>query len=145
MALKGLLEPGVVLEPARDLPPERAGVAGALVPGDGARQHRRQPVMAGFAGLDEQAPVVQGLEIAGGGRDRDTGEEPDIDARCQRCDRQDPPRCGLLARDQVPGKGFPRVAAAVPQPPELPAMVGGIQPFEPVQEQLERSGPAAGQ
>ena len=49
---------------------------------------------------------------------------------------------GILAGDQFLGEGLPELAPAVPQPPELTAMVGGIQPFQPVKEQLERGRPA---
>ena len=90
VALEGVAEPGVVLEPARDLLPERVGPA-ALRARRRTGQHRRQPVIAGRPGFDQQAPLLQALEVIGCGPDRHALEQPDIDARCQRCHRQDPP------------------------------------------------------
>lgn len=90
VALKGFLKPGVILKPARDLLPEGVDFWAAM-PGHGTFQHWRQPVVAGLSPFDEQAPFMQSFEIIGFGCDRDTLKERDVDARCQRCDRQDLP------------------------------------------------------
>ena len=145
VAFKGFLEPRVVLEPARDLLSERLGLTRSVAAGRGAGQDRRQAVVARLARLDEQPPFLQAVEIIGRGLDGETLEQPDVDARRERRDRKDPPRSGALASDQIPREGLPHVAAAVPEAPECAPMFGGIQPFEPVQQQLQRGGPAPGQ
>ena len=145
VALEGVAEPGVVLEPARDPRPERVSSAGTLVPGDRTGQHRRQPEVAGRSRFDQQAALPQAVQVIGAGPDRHAIEQSDIDAGCQRCHREDPPGQCILVRDQFPGEGLPELTPAVPQALELTAVVGGIQPFEPVEEQLERGRPPLGQ
>jgi hypothetical protein len=49
---------------------------------------------------------------------------------------EDPPGRQVLASHQILGKCLPYVATAVPETTEFTVTVGGIQPFEPVQEQL---------
>jgi hypothetical protein len=70
---------------------------------------------------------------------------PGVDAGRHRRDREDAPGRLVLAGDQIPRECLPQVPAAVPEAAELTLMIGRIQPFEPVQEQLERGGPAPGQ
>ena len=103
MAFEGFLGPGVVFKPARDPVPESITIAGS----DAAGQHRRQPIIAGLARFDEQAPFLQAFKITCCRTDPDATKQPGVDARGHRCDGKYPPgRSGFIGQ-QVLGESVP--------------------------------------